>query len=323
MIVTYEEIKSLFHVKDRRCIERGLHNKVTFINENTAHIKDRAFKEIVRKFREEGTLTTDEVCELYSVPEGTVINMANSKIIPSFQLVESKGSQKLFFKSEIEACGGELFLMYSKQTNTNFLHYLVRALSTELVDQGIMQEDERKVFNMVYTSGYSLDEVAVKMNLTYSRVQQITKKVNMRLMLAIREYLRMGATIKTLQKEKEVLLNKYTVLLGTVSEETRIKSETVAEKVLPVYQVLKERIKDSRLSVRAIRCLNSADIMTLGDLISWKQMDLFKLRNLGKKTYNEIIAYVGSTGFRFGTNIKQYGLLTTEEERKQETITNN
>lgn len=60
MVVTYNELKELFHVNDRRCIEKGLINRVKFINHSTALITDRDFKEIVTKFRKEGSLNTDQ-----------------------------------------------------------------------------------------------------------------------------------------------------------------------------------------------------------------------------------------------------------------------
>jgi DNA-directed RNA polymerase subunit alpha len=73
-------------------------------------------------------------------------------------------------------------------------------------------------------------------------------------------------------------------------------------------QLLKSRLYDMDLSVRAINCLKSADIETLGELVSRSKSDLLKFRNFGKKSLVELEQLVKDKGLEFGMDISQYKL---------------
>ena len=53
-------------------------------------------------------------------------------------------------------------------------------------------------------------------------------------------------------------------------------------------QLLKTRLVDMNLSVRALNCLKAADVETLGDLVQFNKTDLLKFRNFGKKSLSEL-----------------------------------
>jgi DNA-directed RNA polymerase subunit alpha len=90
---------------------------------------------------------------------------------------------------------------------------------------------------------------------------------------------------------------------GTVSE-----SDEFDETSLHMRQLLKTKLVDMDLSVRALNCLKAADIETLGDLVSFNKNDLLKFRNFGKKSLTELEDLVENKGLSFGMNVSKYKL---------------
>ena len=73
-------------------------------------------------------------------------------------------------------------------------------------------------------------------------------------------------------------------------------------------QLLKTKLVDMDLSVRALNCLKAADVETLGDLVSYNKNDLLKFRNFGKKSLTELEDLVHSKNLTFGMNVSKYRL---------------
>lgn len=82
-------------------------------------------------------------------------------------------------------------------------------------------------------------------------------------------------------------------------------NEVDAEK-LRVGNLLKTSIEDLNLSVRAYNCLKSANIATIGELVSKEESELLKFRNFGKKSLNELIEVVEEKNLHFGMDVKKY-----------------
>ncbi|WP_443866066.1 DNA-directed RNA polymerase subunit alpha C-terminal domain-containing protein, partial [Leyella stercorea] len=80
------------------------------------------------------------------------------------------------------------------------------------------------------------------------------------------------------------------------------------EEVLHMRQLLKTKLTDMNLSVRALNCLKAADVETLGDLVQYNKTDLLKFRNFGKKSLSELDDLLLSLNLSFGTDISQYKL---------------
>ena len=80
------------------------------------------------------------------------------------------------------------------------------------------------------------------------------------------------------------------------------------EEVLHMRQLLKTKLTDMNLSVRALNCLKSADVETLGDLVQYNKTDLLKFRNFGKKSLSELDDLLESLNLSFGTDISKYKL---------------
>ena len=73
-------------------------------------------------------------------------------------------------------------------------------------------------------------------------------------------------------------------------------------------QLLKTKLVDMNLSVRALNCLKAADVETLGDLVQFNKNDLLKFRNFGKTSLTELDDLLSSLNLSFGTDITKYKL---------------
>ena len=85
-------------------------------------------------------------------------------------------------------------------------------------------------------------------------------------------------------------------------------NEEFDEEVLRMRQLLKTKLVDMNLSVRALNCLKAADVETLGDLVQFNKTDLLKFRNFGKKSLTELDDLLESLNLSFGTDISKYKL---------------
>jgi len=94
----------------------------------------------------------------------------------------------------------------------------------------------------------------------------------------------------------------------TVETEEKKKTQEFDEEFLRVRQLLKKKLVDMDLSVRALNCLKSADVHTLGDLVSYQKEDLLKFRNFGKKSLSELELLLDNLSLDFGLDIAKYNL---------------
>ncbi len=85
-------------------------------------------------------------------------------------------------------------------------------------------------------------------------------------------------------------------------------NEEFDEEVLHMRQLLKTKLSDMNLSVRALNCLKAADVETLGDLVQFNKTDLLKFRNFGKKSLTELDDLLEGLNLSFGTDISRYKL---------------
>jgi len=85
-------------------------------------------------------------------------------------------------------------------------------------------------------------------------------------------------------------------------------NEEFDEEVLHMRQLLKTKLIDMDLSVRALNCLKSAEVETLGELVVFNKTDLLKFRNFGKKSLTELEELLQSLNLSFGMDITKYKL---------------
>lgn len=94
----------------------------------------------------------------------------------------------------------------------------------------------------------------------------------------------------------------------TLDAEEKRNEEEFDETSLHMRQLLKTKLVDMDLSVRALNCLKAADVETLGELVSFNKNDLLKFRNFGKKSLTELEDLVQSKTLQFGMNVAKYKL---------------
>ena len=94
----------------------------------------------------------------------------------------------------------------------------------------------------------------------------------------------------------------------TIDDSANVENEEFDEEVLHMRQLLKTKLVDMNLSVRALNCLKAADVETLGDLVQFNKNDLLKFRNFGKKSLTELDDLLESLNLSFGTDISKYKL---------------
>jgi DNA-directed RNA polymerase subunit alpha len=113
-------------------------------------------------------------------------------------------------------------------------------------------------------------------------------------------------------KEAATILIHHFMLFSderiTLDDADRTEAEEFDETSLHMRQLLKTRLVDMDLSVRALNCLKAADVETLGELVSFKKNDLLKFRNFGKKSLTELEDLIESKGLSFGMDISKYKL---------------
>lgn len=86
------------------------------------------------------------------------------------------------------------------------------------------------------------------------------------------------------------------------------QSEVYDEESLHMRQLLKTKLVDMDLSVRALNCLKAAEVETLGELVSFNKNDLMKFRNFGKKSLTELDELVANKNLNFGMDLSRYKL---------------
>ena len=89
----------------------------------------------------------------------------------------------------------------------------------------------------------------------------------------------------------------------TLEADEIAQTETYDEESLHMRQLLKTKLIDMDLSVRALNCLKAAEVDTLGDLVSYNKNDLMKFRNFGKKSLTELEELVVLKALSFGMDL--------------------
>ncbi len=94
----------------------------------------------------------------------------------------------------------------------------------------------------------------------------------------------------------------------TMEADEVAQTDSYDEESLHMRQLLKTKLIDMELSVRALNCLKAAEVETLGDLVSYHKSDLMKFRNFGKKSLTELTELVDSKNLNFGMDLSKYKL---------------
>lgn len=117
---------------------------------------------------------------------------------------------------------------------------------------------------------------------------------------------------KDAMKEAAKILIQHFMLFSddkmTLDSDDKMENEEFDEEILHMRQLLKTKLVDLDLSVRALNCLKAADVDTLGDLVSYNKNDLLKFRNFGKKSLTELEDLLKAMNLNFGMDIVKFKL---------------
>jgi DNA-directed RNA polymerase subunit alpha len=94
----------------------------------------------------------------------------------------------------------------------------------------------------------------------------------------------------------------------TIDYEDKMANEEFDEEILHMRQLLKTKLVDLDLSVRALNCLKAAEVESLGDLVKFNKNDLLKFRNFGKKSLTELDELLETMNLSFGMDVVKYKL---------------
>ncbi len=114
-----------------------------------------------------------------------------------------------------------------------------------------------------------------------------------------------------LKESAKILIHHFMLFSDekiTLDIEQKPATEEFDENLMHMRNLLKTKLVDLDLSVRALNCLKAADVETLGDLVSYNRNDLLKFRNFGKKSLTELDDLVNNKGLHFGMNVIKYKL---------------
>jgi DNA-directed RNA polymerase subunit alpha len=116
---------------------------------------------------------------------------------------------------------------------------------------------------------------------------------------------------EALKEAAKILIHHFMLFSDdkiTLETPSDVDTEEFDEDSLRMRQLLKSKLTDMDLSVRALNCLKSAEVETLGELVVFNKTDLLKFRNFGKKSLTELDELLANLNLSFGMDISKYKL---------------
>lgn len=300
-ITSYTELKEVFKIRDDRTIA-ALKNKIT-IDDNDIYVNDYELCRIIDEFRKGGALTVKQAAEYYGVREHTIISMEKNNLIPSYSLIDNKGSKLLFLKTELEA-EKEFILMknkYHRNGIERLMGIIARMLPTIQSSIGAIDRDV-DIFIMYYLKGHDYGNIAEKYDLTKQRIIQLINKINTRIFHWARHSISYESVNVNYRNQYIRLIREYEALKKLVIDDTVLKQVQVNNN-----EVFDLEFRDMDISVRLLNSLYSCNIKTIRDVLKYTTLDtgmvslvyLLKFRNFGKKCLNEIIELLEFHGIEY------------------------
>ncbi len=139
------------------------------------------------------------------------------------------------------------------------------------------------IYTPVYNVRYTVDSTRVG---TVTDYDKLTLEIETNGTICAKEAVSLGAKI----------LNEHLNLFVDLSEEARNESIMVEREETIKEKVLEMTIEELDMSVRSFNCLKRAGIDTVEDLTNRTEEDMIKVRNLGKKSLEEVIQKLASLG---------------------------
>ncbi len=164
-------------------------------------------------------------------------------------------------------------------------------------DTGIIAIDS--IFTPIRNVAYSVDNYRVEQKTDYEKlVLDIVTDGSIHPKDALKEAARILIHHFMLFSDEKIILD----------EDDKSEESEFDEELLHMRQLLKTELVNMELSVRALNCLKSADVSTLGDLVRYNKSDLLKFRNFGKKSLTELDELLEQLNLSFGMDTSKYKL---------------
>ena len=235
------------------------------------------------------------------------------------------------FKQQIESVDLETATLKVSKSGTVTAANIASSLSNFQVlntDQLICEMDKSVDFEMEFTvakgRGYvpaeeNVDEEAlvdtISIDSIFTPIQNVNYNVENYRVGQKTDYEKLNINITTdgsiepkqaLTEASKILIQHFMLF----SDEKINLEEAIAdefdEDTLHMRQLLKTELTEFGLSVRALNCLKTAEVFTLGELVSFKKSDMLKFRNFGKKSLTELEELVKDKGLTFGYDTEKY-----------------
>ena len=201
--------------------------------------------------------------------------------------------------TEVEICHMEPSVCLSMEITIEKGRGYVPAEENKKADDAIGTIAIDSIFTPIKNVNYTVDNYRVEHRIDYEK-------------LTIEVTTDGSITPKDALKEAASILIQHFLLFSdekiSIKTDSRTPTEEFDEATLHIRQLLKTKLLDLDLSVRALNCLKSAEVETLGDLVAFNKQDLWQFRNFGRKSLTELENLVKSKNLEFGMNVSKYKL---------------
>lgn len=310
--ISSEQLCKILNISDLRTLQttKGF-PKPIFNEENLFFDKNEVAKYFNLDNIDEPFITLKEASEYIGVPSSKILSLTKNNELPSYRLKSIKGSGYLFRKSEID------FLKKIQiEGNVNFINYfsgteIIRKLFKAYIQSNFKNHAtsrEYEVFMLYFFDRWSFEKISKEFDLTIVRVKQIFYKSERRLLNRVMfdsKIQMLDLERKIIHKDIEIKFLKSLLEKNNPKNFEDLKYDSIEIKSLEEMYIkfFNKPIYNADLSVRALNSLRNIDIETIYHLInifgshSKDQNNLYRQRNVGKKTANEIINCIKNIEF--------------------------
>ncbi len=252
------------------------------VTEIVLNLKQVRFKRIVEDFTSENVVVTISGKEEFKA--GDINNFLSSFEVLNKDLLICRMESTVKFQIELNIEKGRGYVQ--AEENKNQEH-----------EFGVITIDS--IFTPIKNVKYSVENYRVEQKTDYEKlVFEITTDGSIHPKDALKE-------------AAKILIHHFMLFSDekiTLDSEDKYENEEFDEEVLHMRQLLKTKLVDLDLSVRALNCLKAADVDTLADLVVFNKNDLLKFRNFGKKSLAELDDLLDNMNLNFGMDVTKYKL---------------
>ena len=246
------------------------------------NIKQIRFANEIEDFDTEKVTVTVSGKEIFTAGELNKFMTGFKVLNPELVICRMEPDVKLQMELTIEKGRGYVPAVENKQVDAEF---------------GIIPVDS--IYTPIKNVNYSVENFRVEQKTDYEKlIIEITTDGSIQPKDALKEAAKILIFHLMLFSDEKI----------TIDSDEKFAHEEFDEEVLYMRQLLKTKLVDLDLSVRALNCLKAAEVDSLGDLVTYNRTDLLKFRNFGKKSLAELEELLGSMGLTFAMDISKYKL---------------